>query len=108
MTNSENLDKFLNKLLDIVIPNLGGASSGILGTTSGDATILNSIKKSAGEFAQEYRSPDPDVEKLKTLSDELSGYLVTLNVMSVISTEELNGFSDALELLVSEAYERKF
>ena len=100
------LDTLLDRLMHIHIERMGGAVTGIEGTTGAEVEVINSLKMAARDFAIAYKAPTPDQSKLEELADTIRGYLETLNVLTVLSEKETSELLGQLSLLVDDAATR--
>ncbi len=87
--------------MNINVTRMGGASAGIIGSSSTDNIVLNNLKKSTLAFAREYSKPTSNQNELVRLSQDIYGYLRTLQVTSTLSEEEVDGLMDELQALIS-------
>jgi len=99
MSQSSDLKLFVERIMNIKVLRSGGASAGVFGYAGVDNEILNKLKSSSIAFATEYRQPNPDQTKLKQFSDDIYGYLQTLQLTSTLSAEEANKLIDCLTKL---------
>ena len=103
MPNSSELELFIETVMSINVLRMGGASAGIIGSTGTDNVVLNNLKKSAAAFAREYSKPASDQHELMGLSQEIYGYLRTLQVTDTISEEEVDKLMDELQTLINKS-----
>jgi hypothetical protein len=103
MPASTDLNSFLESVMNINVLRMGGASAGILGSTSADSSIVNDLKKGAYLFATEYRKSGADYVTLERLSNEMYGFLQTLQLTYTLSEKEANKFINQLQKLMNEA-----
>lgn len=85
--------------MGINILRMGGASAGIFGSTGADNDVLHSLKKSSIAFAAEYKKPTADQVKLEQLSNEIHGYIQTLQLLTTLSEKEAHKLIDQLQEL---------
>ena len=81
---------------------MGGASAGIIGSASAVSDIVNNLKRSSVAFASEYSKSDSNNVELERLSDEIAGFLQTLQLMYVLSEGEANKLTDELQIFMEE------
>ncbi len=84
----DNVADFIAKVTNIsaTTAGMGGASAGILGSTSvGDPTVQQ-LKRTVTEFGAEYRK-NPGSEATIATAKEVEGLLSALQTMSVITPE---------------------
>ena len=99
MDKSSSLKLFIDRILNFNVVRMGGASAGIFGSTGADYDVLNSLKNSTIAFATEYRKPTTDHAKLKQFSNDIYGYLQTLQLTYTLSEVEANELIDQLQKL---------
>jgi hypothetical protein len=101
MPNTKKLALFIKRVMDINVLRMGGASAGIIGSSGTDNIVLNNLKKSTLAFAREYSKPTSNQDELIRLSQDMYGYLRTLQVTYTLSEEEVDGLMDELQELIS-------
>lgn len=79
---------------------MGGASAGIIGSLGTDDSIINALKKSTNAFAKEYCRPTANHTILDQLSNEIEGFLQTLQLTNTLSEEKVIGLIDQLQKLI--------
>ncbi len=99
MSQHSDLDMFLEKVMHISVLRMGGAAAGIIGSSGADVGIVNSLKKTTLDFANECRKPTPNQAELQRLSNEVGGFLHTLGVLSILSAEETTNLIQQLQKL---------
>jgi hypothetical protein len=99
MTDIPRLESFLKKIMEIRNYAMGGAVAGIIGSPEASDSVINTLKRTAVIFAQEYREPEPDEKRLEQLADEISGLLQTLRVTSTLSEKTVAELHDELDAL---------
>jgi hypothetical protein len=102
MTQASNLNLFLERIMNINVLHMGGASAGIIGSASAVSDIVNNLKRSSVAFASEYSKSDSNNVELERLSDEIAGFLQTLQLMYVLSEGEANKLTDELQIFMEE------
>jgi hypothetical protein len=100
MSSPPKLDVFVDKIMHIQVLRMGGAFTGIMGSSGADSDVLNSLKKSVMAFADEYSKPNSGHNDLTRLSQEIWGYTQTLQLTSTLSAKETNELIDDLEVLM--------
>jgi hypothetical protein len=96
------LHAFLETIMQINVLRMGGASSGILGSMGADAEVANNLKKSALNLANEYRKLTLDHAEVEKLSNEIRGFLQTLQLMSTLSEKKTDELMRQLELITED------
>ena len=102
MPASTDLNNLLESIMNINVLRMGGASAGIVGSTGGDISVLNDLKKCAFIFVAEYRKSAADYTTLERLANEMYGYLQTLQLTYTLSEKEANKFVDQIQKLMKE------
>jgi hypothetical protein len=100
MSASVELDSFIERIMHVNVLRMGGAAAGIMGAAGGDAVILNKLKRSAIAFAREYCKPTPSPDELTQVSQEMYGYLQTLQLTYTLSEKEADKLMDELQALL--------
>ena len=103
MPDSEKLALFIEKVMNINVLRMGGASAGIIGASGTDNMVLNSLKKSSAAFAREYSKPISNQHELVGLSRDIYGYLRTLQVTYTLSEVDVDGLMDQLKVLLGKS-----
>lgn len=98
MTSSD-VHLFLEKLMNIKILNMGGASASIFGSSGAENDTLNSLRKSAITFAVEYSKQSPDVNALLEYSQEIEGHLQVLKLTNTVSEDTADKLINELHAL---------
>jgi len=91
-----DLQLFLARVMGMKVLRVGGASAGILGALGGESETLNSLKRTALEFAKEYTKPNPDHEALAKRVQDIEGYVRTLQLTNTISSDEVDSLLEQL------------
>jgi acyl-homoserine lactone acylase PvdQ len=99
MAQSLTLDLFLERIMNMNLLRMGGASAGIFGSSGADTDILNRLKNTTITFANEYRKPKEGHAKLVQLSKDIYGYFQTLQLTNTLSEKEANKLIDQLDKL---------
>jgi hypothetical protein len=102
--NEESITTFVHQIMDInaTFPGVGTASSGVFGTiATGDQTVYQ-LKKTVVAFASEYSKSSFDVKLVRKLAKEIDGYLMTLQIVSVITNDRYRELSTDLGKLMGE------
>lgn len=99
---NNKLETFLDKIMNLNVLRLGGAAAGIMGSPGTDNMVLESLKRSALEFAGEYKKPGANKEVLVKLSNAIYGYIQTLQVIYTLSEVQANVLTDELQALMNE------
>jgi hypothetical protein len=107
MPNSEKLRLFIERVMDLNVLRMGGASAGIIGASGTDNVILNNLKRSTVAFAREYSRPTSSQLELVGLSQDIYGYLQTLQVTYTLSETEADGLMDELQALMNKSSGKK-
>ena len=102
MAQPSDLDLFLKDVMHISVLRMGGAGAGIVGSSGAEADIVNNLKKTVLDFANESRKPTIDQVALQQLSDEVRGLLQTLGVLSILSAERTNQLIHELRAIVDQ------
>jgi hypothetical protein len=93
------LDSFIKKIMNIVVGRVGGNPAGIFGFPRTEDDVLDNLRSSVAAFAHEYSKQKPDKELILKLSEEIEGYLRTLQLTSVLSAEEFEKLLSDLRVL---------
>jgi hypothetical protein len=96
---SSDIQSFLQKIMDIRVLSLGGASAGIFGISGADNETLNNLKKSTVAFVKEYSSKAPNKDVLMQSSQEIEGYLRVLQLTNTISKDTVDQRIEELGML---------
>ena len=99
MTDSRQTKHFLERIMDIRVTTMGGATASIIGSPDPSESTVNILKRTAYEFARERSKASPDDDRLNTLADEISGLLQTLRVMPTLSEKTVAELHDELDAL---------
>lgn len=99
MAHNSDVDLLLERIMTINVLRMGGAAAAIAGSAGADGVLVNSLKRSAAAFANEYQKTDPSHDTLARLATEISGPLQTLVVMGTLSREEADLLTDQLQTL---------
>lgn len=101
MANDPSLQHFLEVIMGINVTTMGGASAGILGSTSSRDDLVHNLKKNAIAFAQAYRT-DPQGTAAEKATKEIIGTLRTLQLTNTLSMKTMTSLIDELEALLAE------
>jgi hypothetical protein len=99
MTASAELGLFIEKIINITVQRMGGAAAGILGASGADNDIVIKLKRVAISYGQEYRKASPNRAELLSLSQEIYGYLQTLQLTYTLTEAEGSKLIDELQIL---------
>lgn len=99
MSDSANLNLFIQKILNITVQRMGGASAGILGSSGADNDIVNNLKKTVIAYANEYTKTTPSRVELVSLSQYIYGYLQTLQLTYTLTATEADKLINDLQEL---------
>jgi len=102
MPTPPKLKLFVDKVLAISVQRMGGAFAGIMGASGSDNQILNKLKRAAIAYANEYTKSSPGRVQLDNLSNEMYGYLQTLQLTYTITEDEATKLIDELQDLDSD------
>ncbi len=91
----------MNGVLSIKVQRMGGAFAGIMGASGADNDILNKLKRTSLSFAKEYTKSEPNQSVLKRLTEEMYGYLQTLQLTYTLTEKEADQLIDELGALLS-------
>jgi len=100
MSDTFRLEHFLEKIMQISVMHMEGAGAGIIGSSDANSDVVNSLKRSTIAFAQEYRKQEPNQNELKRASEQVSGYLQTLQIINALSENTVAAFIDELGSLM--------
>jgi len=103
MPTPTKLNVYIEKIMHISVQRMGGAFAGILGTSGADSGIVYKLKKAAMSYAGEYTESTPNPAKLTALSQEMYGYLQTLQLTYTLTEEEAGKLIDLLQKLDDES-----
>ncbi len=103
MASYTELDSFLERVMHINVLTMGGASEGIIGSSSTGGVIINNLKKTAIAFAHEYRKPASNHDELMRLEQEIAGYLQTLQLTYTLSESEADRLIQKLQILTDKS-----
>jgi len=101
--SNESLENFVNNIMSInaTLPGIGGAYSGIIGTSASGSQTLFQLKKSVMCFASAYRKNDSNKDSLMEMSKAIEGMILTLGSFSVITNQFCNQLQEDLEDLLN-------
>lgn len=102
---SASLDSFLNHIMAINTTPMGGAMAGILGASGTGTDTINSLKKTALQFANDYSKPKPNQNELDKLEQEIVGYLQILQLTYTLSEDRAQALMDEIQTLTTEKLE---
>jgi hypothetical protein len=94
------MGQFLDRIMSINVLRMGGAFAGIVGSSGTDNIVLNNLKRTAVTIARAYNKPATQRDELVELSEQIDGYLQTLQLTSTLSKEEVDGLMEQLESLI--------
>lgn len=97
MADSSELDLFVEKIISITVQRMGGAAAGILGASGADNDILIKLKRVAISYGQEFKKTKPNRAELLSLSQEIYGYLQTLQLTYTLTNIEASKLIDELQ-----------
>ena len=78
---------------------MGGAAAGILGASGADNDIVIKLKRVAISYGQEYKKANPNRAELLSLSQEIYGYIQTLQLTYTLNESEASKLIDELQEL---------
>lgn len=84
----------------------GGASAGILGSTTPNDDSLHALRKHVLEFAHEYARPQPSQAALLELAGRVEGSLQTMQLFHGLSEQAFNDLLNDLDALMDAAAKR--
>lgn len=98
------LNRFIEQVVHISagFAGMGGASSGIIGSSSTNEPLINQLRSRALAFAAEYVKSQPDRAALDLLSGQLEGELRSVRLIGGISDAELDGLLKKLHSLLDD------
>lgn len=85
---------------------MGGAAAGIMGLSDANNDIANELKKTSVNFAQEYQKKELNQTELVHLSEQIIGYLQTLQVANTLSESTAEKLIVEVERLVQSSINR--
>lgn len=102
---SSGLHAFLEAVMTVKSMTMGGASSGILGSSDPADVPIHDLKRAAVAFAEAYRDPAHDRVALNRLAADIEGHIQAIAAMGIIAGETSDQLIDQLRTLV-EALDR--
>jgi hypothetical protein len=72
-------------------------ATGVIGTSGTATDVLNGLKGSTVVFAREYSKAISDPETIERCSQEIEGYLQTLQVLDVMTPAEVEKLINQLQ-----------
>jgi len=85
--------------MSITVRRMGGAVAGILGASGADNDIVIKLKRTAINYGQGYKKAVPNKGELMILSQEIYGYLQTLQLTNTLAESEADKLIDELQTL---------
>jgi hypothetical protein len=99
MPASTKLNSFIEAIMSITVQRMGGAYAGILGSSGADNDILIKLKRAAISYGRHYGNPVTNQVELMNLSQEIYGYLQTLQLTYTLTESEAGKLIDELQVL---------
>lgn len=103
MPQLSDLGHFLENIMQVNVIDMGGAKASILGAPDANNDVVNTLKKNAIAFAEEYRKSKPDQTELMRNAEQVSGCLQTLQLTNTLSERTTTTLLDDLEKLMDKA-----
>jgi len=86
------LNRFIESILHVQagFAGMGGASAGIIGSSSTNEPLVNQLRNQALAFAAEYSKAQPDKAVLDSLAAQVEGELRSVRLIGGLSDVELD------------------